>query len=653
MQYMDMKRANYPRPDTNRYLAGEALCKFDGEADRTIEFIEEFQLMNDTLWKRFVEQFRIQPDDEDYGWRGEYWGKMMRGASFVYSYTKNEALYNILTTTVRDMLDNCEEDGRISTYSRENEFTGWDIWCRKYVILGMQYYLEICQDERLIEKIVSSMCRQADYIISKIGPKEEGKKPIAQAAGLWRGLNSSSLLEPIVRLYNITKEEKYFAFAQYIVDEGGLSVANIFKLAYENKFYPYQYPMTKAYEMISCFEGLLEFYRVTRVEWQKEALVHFADKVLESDFTIIGSSGCTHELFDHSTVRQANTNNGAIMQETCVTVTLMKFMYQMTLLTGNSTYADAFECSLYNAYMGSVNTEKSIEPTIKKMYPDAIIEPLPFDSYSPLTASIRGKGTGGLKLMKDSHYYGCCACIGSAGAGLIPKMALMKSVYGIAINLYIPGIMETTSPSGAAVKFTVDTEYPKGGAIHIHVEIKEPETFAIYLRNPAWSKQTGIKVNGKQMEDTKGYIILDRTWEDGDEIELILDMRTEAIYPISYGHQILMNDMVGEYDYVIPFYDEEDPIAKHHIALRRGPLVLAVDSRLGHDAESAFDIDVSEDGYVKTKLPDKEIAPYKHIIELEVPLKGDSSFRVTDYASAGKLWTEESKMAAWILTAEI
>ena len=30
------------------------------------------------------------------GWRGEYWGKMMRGASMLVKYTKNEDIYKIL-----------------------------------------------------------------------------------------------------------------------------------------------------------------------------------------------------------------------------------------------------------------------------------------------------------------------------------------------------------------------------------------------------------------------------------------------------------------------------------------------------------------------------------------------------------------------------
>ena len=67
----------------------------------------------------------------------------------------------------------------------------------------------------------------------------------------------------MVRLFDLTGEKKYLDFARYIVEEGGTSIANVFELAYADKTDPYQYPITKAYELISCFEGLLEYYRAT------------------------------------------------------------------------------------------------------------------------------------------------------------------------------------------------------------------------------------------------------------------------------------------------------------------------------------------------------------------------------------------------------
>jgi len=624
------------------------ISNYNGIIDKSINFIEEFQLLRTDLWRRFVQQFKEDADYEG-GWRGEYWGKMMRGACFVYQYSQNPELYVVLEETILDILSAQDEKGRISSYGIDHEFDAWDIWGRKYVLLGMQYFLEICQDEELSAKIIDSMRRQVDYMMSKIGRERNGEINITKATRHWRGLNSSSLLEPIVKLYNVTKEQKYLDFATHIVERGGTDVVNIFELAYEDKFYPYQYPVTKAYEMTSCFEGLLEYYHVVGEEKHKISVINFANKILESDFTIIGCCGCTHELFDHSTVRQANTTNGATMQETCVTVTLMKFFYHLTLLTGDSKFADAFETSLYNAYLGSINTEKVIEPTILNEHPDWNIEPLPFDSYSPLTAGTRGNGIGGLKVMSDNHYYGCCACIGAAGLGLVPKMSLLRTEKGFAMNLYIDGSIETETLSGNRVVFKTETKYPVSGNIRVVVDIPQKEVFTLMLRIPAWSKQTKVSVNGVDLEVIEGYVCIDREWSAGDVVELELDMRTEAVYPIPYGHEILMNKVIWGANYVIPTYDEEDPIAKNHLALRRGPIVLAQENRLGYSVDEPVDIKVESDGYVLTTIPEKEIAPYEHMVELEVPLTDGTKMHVTDYASAGKLWNEESKMAAWML----
>ena len=644
--------ANYPRLATDIFFADyDNSSKYEGFIQKTFEFVEESQLLRTDLWKRFVQQFKEDADYEG-GWRGEYWGKMMRGACFVYSYSQNPKLYQVLVDTIEDMMSAQDEFGRISSYAVNHEFEAWDIWSRKYVLLGMQYFLEICKDKAFAEKITACMCRQVDYIMSRIGVPEEGKILITKATRHWRGLNSASLLEPIVRLYSLTKEQKYLDFATYIVNCGGTDVVNIFDLAYEDQLYPYHYPVTKAYEMTSCFEGLLEYYRITGIEKYRTSIINFADKILESDFTIIGCCGCTHELFDHSTVRQANTNNGVIMQETCVTVTLMKFFYQLTLLTGDTKYVDAFETSLYNAYLGSLNTEQVIEPKILKEHPDWSIEALPFDSYSPLTAGTRGNGIGGLKLMSDNHYYGCCACIGAAGIGLVPKMALLTTKSGFALNLYINGSMETVSAAGNKVVFRTQTDYPVSGKIVIKVELEKSEQFEVMVRIPAWSKETSLTVNGERAEAQHGYVHIVRMWSDGDTIELNLDMRTEALYPTPYGHQVLMNHVIWGSNYVIPTYDEEDPIAKHHIALRRGPVILAQENRLGYSVDEPVSIAVGKDGYVDVKFAEQEVALFEHILEMEVPLTDGSRMHVTDYASAGKLWTEESKMAAWMLTRE-
>lgn len=641
--------ANLPGLDRNKFVYDfDTKAEFTGFADKTIRFIEDFGLKNEEQWDRFVNQFIKQDDSNDNGWRGEYWGKMMRGASFVYSYTGKEELYVSLTDSVNKMLEIGKKYGRVSSYKKEKEMCGWDMWCRKYVLLGMQYYLEICRDDEMCDNIVEFMCNQLDGIMELVGDEQDGKMPITHTSNYWFGVNSASLLEPVVRLYKITGEKKYLKFAEHIAGTGASTIRNLFDLAYEDEFLPYQYPVTKAYEITSCFDGLLELYFVTGNERYRKSVVNYAKRVLESEFTVIGGSGCSHELFDHSTVRQANTTNGATMQETCVTVTVMKFFLRVLMLTGDFSFADAFECSLYNAYFGAVNTEKAIEPLINEKYPYAKAEPLPFDSYSPLTAGTRGNGIGGFKLFDDNHYFGCCASIGAMGAGLIPKAAVMKSSEGIVINLYIPGKVSFLTPEGQKAVLDIRTQYPKNGEISVIVEIPKDEQFSIMIRNPKWSRDT--KIDGEFVKSQNGYIEINKIWKNSDVIKAEFDMGVQAISPISYGTQIIMDKTTWGRDYMLMLasFDREDVQAKNHRAFRRGPVVMAMDSRLGYDLKEASDIKIGADGYVEAIEAEGSEIPYKHIIALKLPLRNGGFVKLTDYASAGKLLNKDSEMAAWI-----
>jgi hypothetical protein len=328
----------------------------------------------------------------------------------------------------------------------------------------------------------------------------------------------------------------------------------------------------------------------------------------------------------------------------------MKFFYNLNCFTGDSKYADAFERSVYNAFLGSVNTENSVgklDDSAMEGYSEVLIEPLPFDSYSPLTAGTRGNGVGGLKRTRDNHYYGCCACIGSAGNGLAAKMALLTSKEGLVLNLYFDGEIKTKLFDRTPVTVKTETDYPKSGEVFVTVETEAEKEFTLMLRNPYWSKQTALKVNGESMPVNDGYIEIKRVWKNGDTVALSLDMRTEAIRPVSYGKQIIIAKPIWGANYMIPVYDEEDPIAKNHLALRRGPVILAQDARLGYDVLNAVDIAVN-DGYADVSLTENKSA-YPCIVEAKVMLSDGSKLLVTDYASAGKTFDERSKMAAWIL----
>lgn len=604
--------------------------RFGGVVGDAVSHFEINQICEVDLWRKFVEQFRTEADARG-GWRCEYWGKMMRGSCMIVGYTGDDNMYRILEDSVRDMLTAQQESGKFSTFPEEREFKGWDIWGRKYVLLGMQYFLEICRDGELYDEIIGAMCRHADYILERIGPAEEGKLPITQATSNWQGLNSASILEPYVRLYRLTGEKRYFDFATYIISTGFIENGDLIEIAYENSLMPHEYPVVKAYEMMSCFEGLIQYYYLTGEEKYKTAALNFGYRVVNEEISVIGCCGCTHELFDHTALRETATDypgargtpfpgNDGVMQETCVSVTWMKLSAALFELSGDPVFADSIEKTFYNAFLGSLNTHRNLSANLPEKHSLAV---MPVDSYSPLTADKRGKYTGGYCAFTDRTFYGCCACISGAGAGLIPEVAVLESACGVAINYYMPGKYAASTPAGARLELETLTEYPYEGRVDISLSLDSPEAFDIAVRIPEWSKNTKLFINGKRAEVNDGYVTVSRMWQSGDRIVLELDMRVRRILP---REGAVNSDLLAAY--------------------ARGPVVLAADMRIS-DPTAPIDVKCDGEGFAEYKsviCPEIRDAYFC----AELPLESGESVRLVDYASAGKTWTNESMCAAWL-----
>ena len=592
------------------YELNDFSWKTDGILTEARELVAGRDMMDRALWATFVDQFRTQPDGGG-SWRGEYWGKMMRGAVLTYRSTADEELHNILTESVRDLLSTQEGSGRISSYPADNEFHGWDMWCRKYVMLGLEYYLDICRDEALRKEIIHALCRHADYILDHVG-SGEGQMGILETSNQFGAINSSSILEPMVWLYTLTNEARYLEFATYIIENGGSTSGNVFRLALQGELYPYQYGVTKAYEMISCFEGVLAYYRVTGDEDCRRMVLNFYQRMRESDVTLIGCCGTEGELLNHATAEQSNPAQIGIMQETCVTVTWMKFCYQVLRLTGESTIVDALEYSAYNAMLGSIKDSKSGSP---------------FDSYSPLLMGMRGQGRGGAQFFDQGGSYGCCEAIGAAGTALSAMAGTMRDADGLVCNLYENGEVKAATPAGNPLLLQTETNYPVEADIRMTVRLQTPEAFAIKLRIPAWSESTVLRVNGEAISATPGtYAVLNRTWNDGDVIELTLDLRARVISaPAGNG----------------------DEITAAHIAILRGPIVLARDARLGEPLLHAIHL---SEGTVELTATNTATFP----VHVEFSLTDDEGtvIHLIDYASTGKTCDESSLTTVWLPTRE-
>ena len=63
---------------------------YTGSAQSAVRFLTEETYYDRELWAKFVDQFRLRDDSRNEAWRGEYWGKAMRGAAMVYRYSQDE-----------------------------------------------------------------------------------------------------------------------------------------------------------------------------------------------------------------------------------------------------------------------------------------------------------------------------------------------------------------------------------------------------------------------------------------------------------------------------------------------------------------------------------------------------------------------------------
>lgn len=584
-----------------------------GYTGEIIRYTIENSLLDSETWELFVNQFRIHPDI-DSGWRGEFWGKMMRGGVVTYQAEKNEKLYTVLRDSVEDLLSVQEKSGRISSYPEEIELNGWDMWGRKYVMAGLEYFLEICKSEALKKRIIRALKRHADYILKKVGARR-GQKSIFATSQNYGGLNSCSILKFMLKLYNLTGEQRYFDFSTYLVEGGFCADMNLIDLCLHKTMYPYQFIHKKAYEMASCFEGLLEYYKITKNEEDLQAVINFTDMIAETDFTLIGGIGYDGEFLSNSTEGQLEPFED-IAQETCVSVTYLGLCVELLSLTGEAKYVDFIERIAFNILYGSVNNEhqtmKRTEGMVYTVEETKSVphEPFPFDSYSPITLGKRGKRVGGFMRMQDGRSYGCCACIGSVATAQVGLCTIMQGTNGIYVNLYQQCKYEQDMDGQRVQLRMLANPYGKSGA-KITLDGKG-QKFVLGLRVPNWAENFEVFIGGEKAvgKMEKGYLLVERVWEK-DVVEV------KYLTPVKVVKKGGM------------------------VAFTRGPIVLCRDERFGEDIAKPVSIGVKNGGNIRAKLIKNKY--FDSNITLSVHTK-NGDITLCDYAQAGKNYDDENCM---------
>ena len=540
---------------------------------------------------------------------GEMWGKAVRSGCMFYRYTADPELKEILSQTVKDLLSTVRPNGSISCVPPEKQpdGPGGDLWERKYVLLGLDRYYDLVEAD---PAVLRAMTDQADCIIEQVG--EPPKVPITSLGWSPNHIESSTLLEPFMRLYNRTGEKRYLDFARYIVSTGGSEGYDIFRQAYDN-VPPHEMggPYPKAYEMMSMFEGAVEYYRVTGDEYVRRSFMNLYDNIRRNEITIVGNGGGDQpyhpavmgEGWDHTAVEQTNPDITRMM-ETCVGVTWMKFCSQILRLTGDPSAVDEIEKYIYNGLRGA-------------MKPSG-------DGFSYVNLFNGEKVTNyGWGTTFGSLPVTCCNLNGPMGLAYIPFVAVMESDRGPVVNLYNAARAELSTPQGDSLSLRIETDFPLSDRVLVRVDPHAASLFTLSLRIPSWSERTVVKVNGKKVRSVEpgAYLSLERTWEPGDRVELAFDMRCR-----------LLDAPRGS-----------NRAGDSFQALVWGPIVLARDENIDPDYDEPVRVVAGKDRVVRVKRVAPTLASTR--LEFEVPTD-DGPIRMTDYASVNG-W-EGAHICTWL-----
>lgn len=305
-------------------------------------------------------------------------------------------------------------------------------------------------------------------------------------------------------------------------------------------------PVQQQYEAVGhavratySYSGMADIAAETADQDYQSAVMSLWDNMINKKYYVTGGigSGETSEGFG---ANYSLPNWGYC--ESCSSCGLIFFQYKMNLAYHDAKYADLYEETMYNALLGSIDTEG------RNFYYD-----------NPLSSS-----------WPRYPWHVCPCCVGNIPRTLlmVPTWTYVKSEDGIYVNLFIGSTIKVENVAGIDVEMVQKTNYPWDGKVLIEVNPQTAGKFTVYVRvpnrstsllytsDPLVSGLKSISVNGEPIEANvdRGYIAISRTWKQGDRIEFEMPMEIQKIIA-----------------------DTKIEADRGKVALRYGPLIYSVE----------------------------------------------------------------------------
>jgi DUF1680 family protein len=449
---------------------------------------------NGELINIFSEESRNKSEKND--WYGEHGGKWLYSTALAVERSKDEKLKSLLFRTADFLVSVQEQNGYLGTYSPARRITNknasthstsWDVWNLSYMVLGLLEINKYFPNE----KYSKAAKKIGELFLETFG---EGKADITNY-GTRKGMSAAIILEPVVELYKVTKDQRYLIFAEWVIrkiekKEGFRIISEFLKKTDAENIGD-----GKAYQLIWNLAAIAKLYQVTNNGNYLKAVENGWQNIVAFHLTESGGPwGGIGKHLECFNKKGYWSPYGFI--ETCSIMAWMQLNREMLRLTGHAKYAQEIEKSAYNALLGA-------------QFPNGT--DWCYHSFSNGSRHI-------------AHFNDCCPSSGALALEELPRLIYSKRENGIACNLYTASEASVSLPGAGQVRIAQKTDYPFDGTIQITLSPEKQSEFPLFIRIPDWASSAKIKINGKLVHTNSlkigEFFTIRQNWKKNDKIEI-------------------------------------------------------------------------------------------------------------------------------------
>ncbi len=193
-----------------------------------------------------------------------------------------------------------------------------------------------------------------------------------------------------------------------------------------------------------------------------------------------------------------STQLGPTTEESCCSYNMLKLTSHLFSWNPEPEFADYYERTYLNSILPTQDRKTGM-----LMY------------YKPL-------GSGWYKTFGTPRAsFWCCTGTGVESFGRLASDIYYHDGNSIFVNLFIPSEVRWEEKG---LTLRQETRFPESSGTLLTLRTKRPVTLALKIRVPKWSSRGArVTINGKETGVTSSpgsYLILERSWKDGDKIDV-------------------------------------------------------------------------------------------------------------------------------------